>query len=153
MVWKYPRVVSFNFIGKLTYLISSDHRLSLSVTGTPTSGGGDASYPIRFPGLLQARNPITAAGLAGFTFNALHISSTDDSYNVVGELNSSFLDKRLLLDVRIGWHHQLDQGLPGDGSGLNTTQPGGLAGVPALVNVKTDFSAQATTASFATYTT
>ena len=123
---------SLNFIAKLTYLISPDHRLSLSVTGTPTSGGGDSSYPIRFAGLLQARNPVTAAALAGFTFNALHLVSTDDSYNVVGELNSSFLDKRLLLDIRIGWHHQTDEGVPGDGSTFNTTDPSHLAGTPAV---------------------
>ena len=32
---------SINYIGKLTYLISSDHRVSLTVTGTPTTGGGE----------------------------------------------------------------------------------------------------------------
>jgi len=34
---------SINFIGKLTYLISSDHRVSLSAFGTPTWGGGNGS--------------------------------------------------------------------------------------------------------------
>jgi len=123
---------SLNFIGKLTFLVSSDHRLSLSVSGTPTTGGGGASFPTRLPGGLQARNGLNAAVVyGGATFNGLgNISTNDSSYNVVGELNSAFLDKRLLLDVRIGWHHQLDEGLPGDGSGLNTGQAGTLAGTP-----------------------
>ena len=126
---------SINFIGKLTFLATSDHRISLSVTGTPTSGGGGASFPNRLPGGLQARNGLNAAGTyGGATFNALgNIKTNDSSYNVVGELNSSFLEKRLLLDVRVGWHHQIDEGLPGDDSGLNTGQAGTLAGTPNYI--------------------
>src|SRR5262249_37374884 len=67
-------------------------------------------------------------------FNALgNIKTNDSSYNVVGELNSSFLEKRLLLDVRVGWHHQIDEGLPGDDSGLNTGQARTLAGTPNYI--------------------
>jgi carboxypeptidase family protein/TonB-dependent receptor-like protein len=126
---------SLNFIGKLTFLISPDHRLSVSVTGTPTTGGGGASFPTRLPSFLQARNGLNAATVfGGGTFNGTgNIKTNDTSYNVVGELNSSFLDKRLLLDVRVGWHHQIDEGLPGDGSGLNTTQTGTLAGTPNYI--------------------
>ncbi len=126
---------SINFIGKLTFLASADHRLSVSVTGTPTTGGGGASFPTRLPGGLQARNGLNAAGVyGGGTFNATgNIKTNDSSYNVVGELNSSFLDKRLLLDVRVGWHHQVDEGLPGDDSGLNTGQTGALAGTPNYI--------------------
>jgi hypothetical protein len=126
---------SINFIGKLTFLASSDHRLSVSVTGTPTTGGGGASFPNRLPAGLQARNGLNAAGVyGGGTFNATgNIKTNDSSYNVVGELNSSFLEKRLLLDVRVGWHHQIDEGLPGDDSGLNTTQAGTLAGTPNYI--------------------
>ena len=122
---------SLNFIGKLTFLLSSDHRLSIAVNGTPTTGGGGASYPTRVPGALQARNGLNAAGIfGGGTFNSLNIKTNDSSYNVVGELNSSFLDKRLLLDVRIGWHHQLDEGVPGDGSDFDTGNRNTLAGTP-----------------------
>ncbi|HEY1416308.1 MAG TPA: TonB-dependent receptor, partial [Myxococcaceae bacterium] len=126
---------SLNFIGKLTFLASPDHRISVSVTGTPTTGGGGASFPARLPGALQARNGLNAAGVFGAgTFNGFgNIKTNDSSYNVVGELNSSFLDKRLLLDVRVGWHHQIDEGLPGDDSGLNTTQSGTLAGTPNYI--------------------
>ncbi|HEU5153779.1 MAG TPA: TonB-dependent receptor, partial [Gemmatimonadales bacterium] len=56
-----------------------------------------------------------------------------DSLDVAGELNSAFLDKRLLLDVRLGAHFQRDSYLPGDGSGLDDIdQPSVLAGVPSV---------------------
>ena len=124
---------TINYIGKLTFLINSDHRISVQVTGTPTSGGGDAAFAIRQGGALQARTPLSAAIYTGGTFNSFHFLTTDDSLNVNGELNSSFLDKRLLLDIRAGWHHQKDAALAGDGSGINTTGPyGTLAATPAV---------------------
>ena len=112
---------SINFIAKLTYLLSSDNRLSLSVFGTPTWGGGNGSFPNRLPGGLQARNGLNNALYGIGTFNGVGaIKTNDSSYNVIGELNSSFADKRILLDVKLGWHHQLDEGVPADGSDFNT---------------------------------
>ena len=125
---------SINYIAKLTYLISSDHRISLSVNGTPTSSGGDTSLPTRLPGTLQLRVPQTAATTIGIgNFNDFHLKTRDDSFNVVGEINSAFLEKRLLLDVRVGWHHQLDEGLPADGSEFNVDQRGTIAGTPQYI--------------------
>ncbi|HEY3586024.1 MAG TPA: TonB-dependent receptor, partial [Myxococcaceae bacterium] len=103
---------TINFIAKLTYLINADHRLSLSINGTPTTGGGDGNYPLRVPGVLQQRNPVNPGLYAGGGFNVFNLVTHDDSYNLAGELNSSFLEKKLLLDVRVGWHHQLDDGVP-----------------------------------------
>ncbi|HUM13697.1 MAG TPA: TonB-dependent receptor [Myxococcaceae bacterium] len=122
---------SINYIAKLTYLITTDHRVSVSINGTPTSGGGDSALPFRIPGLLQLRTPQTASTTIGAgTFNAFHIKTHNDSLNVVGELNSAFLEKRLLLDARVGWHHQRDEGLPGDGSEFNVDERTTLAGTP-----------------------
>ena len=41
------------YFGKLTYLFNSDHRLSISVTGTPSHSGGQQAYAFaaRRPGL------------------------------------------------------------------------------------------------------
>ena len=121
---------SINYIGKLTYLASSDHRLSLTVTGTPTKGGGDASFPLRTRS--TQRGIFSGLNWATGTFNAFHIESSFDSLDITGELHSSFLDKKLLLDVRVGWHHQNDSGLPGDGSGLDIENRDTLAGTPAV---------------------
>jgi hypothetical protein len=124
---------SYNFIGKLTYLINSDHRVSVSVIGTPTTGGGDASFSIRQPGALQLRNPFNATVYTTNTFNAFHYHTETSAYDVNGQLNSSFLDKRLLLDVRVGWHHQKNVGEPGDGSGFDVLNPtNGLAGTSGI---------------------
>jgi hypothetical protein len=131
---------TINFIGKLTYLISSDHRLSVSVTGTPTTGGGGGNYPIRIPGVLQARNPANPGLYAGVGYNVFNLTTRDDSYNVNAELNSSFMDKRLLLDVHVGWHHQLDEGVPADGSEFNTGQDGTLAGTPNYITNTADLT-------------
>jgi hypothetical protein len=119
---------SINYIGKLTYLASSDHRLGLTVTGTPTKGGGDASFPLRTRS--TQRGIFSGLNWATGTFNAFHIESSFDSLDITGELHSSFLDKKLLLDVRVGWHHQNDSGLPGDGSGLDIENRDTLAGTP-----------------------
>ena len=125
---------SYQFVGKLTYLITPDHRLSLSVIGTPTSGGGDASFALRVPGALAARAPFAVAGYTQQTFNSNHFLTNDSAYDVNAELNSSFLDKKLLLDVRVGWHHQIDEGAPGDGTGFDSiTDIHHLAGIPSLL--------------------
>ncbi len=124
---------SIQFIGKLTYLINPDHRVSLTVIGTPTTGGSDGAFSVRVPGLLAARAPFSLAAWTGGTFNSNHYLTNDTAYDVNAELNSSFLDKKLLLEVRLGWHHQIDEGAPGDGSGFdNIHNLNTLAGIPSL---------------------
>jgi len=124
---------SVQFIGKLTYLINQDHRVSLTVTGTPTTGGSNSGFSVRVPGVLAGRAPFPISAYSGGTFNSNHYLTNDSAYDVSGELNSSFLDKKLLLDVRLGWHHQIDQGEPGDGSGFdNIHNLNTLAGIPSL---------------------
>ena len=103
------------------------------MTGTPTTGGGGAAFPLRVPGALQARGLIAAVGYSRQTFNSNHFLTNDSRLRRGGELNSSFLDKKLLLDVRIGWHHQIDEGVPGDGHGFdNIHNLNTLAGIPSL---------------------
>ena len=122
---------SLNFVGKLTYLISPDIRASLTFLGTPTSGGGGGSFPVY---AFNGRSPQSAALVTSGTFNSSTASTRDDAYDVIGELNSSFLDKRLLFDVKVGWHHQLDSYLPPDGSGFgDITNYSTLAGTPLVI--------------------
>ena len=124
---------SINYIGKLTYLISSDHRVSLTVTGTPTTGGGEGGVPLR--NQSSNRVPFGPTLLTLGTSNSRYAGSRSkfDSLDLAGELNSAFLDKRLLLDVRLGAHFQRDSSLPRDGSGLdNIDKPSVLAGVPLV---------------------
>jgi Carboxypeptidase regulatory-like domain/TonB dependent receptor-like, beta-barrel len=132
---RYAQEKTWNYIGKLTYLLSSDHRVSVTITGTPTTSGGDGYYSFRQPGGYANRGPFGPNLVQQGTFNAFgNWKMTDDSINIGGELNSSFLDKRLLLDVRVGWHHDHHQGAPGDGSGVeNTGNTSGLAGTSLIL--------------------
>jgi hypothetical protein len=124
---------AYQFVAKLTYLINQDHRVSVTVIGTPTTGGGDASFAVRQPGAFSLRTPFPVAGFTQQTFNSNHYLTTDSAYDVNAELNSSFLDKKVLLEVRLGWHHQIDEGAPGDGSGFeDVSNMNTLAGVPSL---------------------
>jgi len=124
---------AYQFVGKLTYLINQDHRISFAVIGTPTSGGGDASFAVREPGAFSLRAPFPVGNFTRRTFNSNHYLTNDSAYDVNAELSSSFLEKKVLLEVRLGWHHQIDQGAPGDGSGFDSvTNMDTLAGIPAL---------------------
>jgi len=121
---------AYQFLGKLTYLINQDHRISLTVIGTPTTGGGEASFAVRNPGLLL-RAPFGIWDTQ--TFNSNHYLTNDSAYDVNAELNSSFLDKKVLFEVRLGWHHQIDEAAPGDGSGFeDVTNMKTLAGIPSV---------------------
>ncbi|HZW90125.1 MAG TPA: TonB-dependent receptor, partial [Myxococcaceae bacterium] len=126
---------TYQIVGKLTYLLSPDHRVNITFIGIPTGGGGGASFPARNTGAVggTARTPTSPAIFTSGTFNASSFATKDDAYDIVGELNSSFLDKRLLLDIRGGWHHQQDDSLPVDGSGMNTSKQGTLSGTPLII--------------------
>ena len=122
---------SWNYIGKLTYLITSDHRLSLTVTGTPTTGGGGGGLALR--NRSSNRTPFLPGLMTLGTYNSTATKSSFNAIDIGGELNSSFLDKRLLLDVRLGVHLQRDSYLPGDGSTLDDLDNRNvLAGVPLV---------------------
>src|SRR5215472_7696524 len=122
---------SWNYIGKLTYLLSSDHRLSVTVTGTPTTGGGNGGLALR--NRSTSRQPFLPGVLTLGTYDSVATESSFNSIDVGGELNSSFLEKRLLLDVKVGVHLQRDSYLPGDGSTLDDIDnPNTLAGTPQV---------------------
>ena len=122
---------SLNFVGKLTYLISPDVRVSLTFLGTPTSGGGGNSFQIF---AFNARSPQNPALVTSGTFNSSAAKTKNDAYDVIGELNSAFLDKKLLFDVKVGWHHQLDSTLPQDGSSFSDIDNAStLAGSPLVI--------------------
>ncbi len=121
---------SWNYIGKLTFQITQDHRLSVSITGTPTSGGGGSAFPLRVQN--ESRGIVTASGQANGTFNSLAGVQNTNAMDITGEYNGSFLDKKLLVDVRGGWHHQSNDNLPGDNSGFDVENQSVLAGVPVV---------------------
>jgi outer membrane receptor protein involved in Fe transport len=122
---------SINFVGKLTYLMTQDLRMSLTVFGTPTSGGGGGSFPVY---AFNGRSPQAVSLVTGGTFNGSSASTRNDAYDVIGEVKSAVLDKHLLFDVKVGWHHQLDENLPPDGSSFSDIDNAQtLAGNPEVI--------------------
>ena len=95
---------SYQAIGKLTFLLNPDHRFSLSVIGRANSGF--VSQP-----------------------NALSASTsrleTNEFLDITGKWQGSFLEKRILVDLTVGWHHEPRSSLPSDGS-----EPGDSSGSP-----------------------
>ncbi len=116
---------SIQYIGKLTYLINSDHNVSFSIVGTPSSTGGDGKLTInpQTGGLpvAQAAQP----GAFGIT------ESLASTRNLALKYAGSFFDKKVLLDVNAGWFHQVASTLPADGSVPGSDQ--GLAGRSRVV--------------------
>ncbi|REG29737.1 carboxypeptidase family protein [Archangium gephyra] len=113
---------SVQYLGKLTWQVHTDHSLSLSVYGTPSSSGGEGRFGYNIDnGAVEVEN------LNG-AYSALAHSYEQDARDISLKLTSSFLDKRVLLDANVGWHHQYDNTLPVDGSGIG--QGAGLSGTP-----------------------
>ncbi len=109
---------NYSYIGKLTYLINSDNRISLSVAGAPDS------YTTPF-GFVGANGTLSSQSWAG----------NDNTIDMVLRLNSSFMEKKLLLDITVGWHHQNNNVTALDGTSFNQ---GGEAGTPAVTQLTTN---------------
>ncbi|MDY7225081.1 TonB-dependent receptor [Hyalangium rubrum] len=110
------------YLGKLTWQAHTDHTLTFSVFGAPTRSGGDGRFAYRVED-----NAVEVENIAG-DYSAYAHTNKVDSRDLSLKLASSFLDKRVLLDATVGWHHQLDSSLPSDGSGIGNAE--GLSGVP-----------------------
>ena len=117
-------------MGKLTYAINQDNQLALAIYATPTSSGGNGKYAISPLTGQPETDPRTTAGLNG-PYNALAHKVLGSSLDTSLKWTSAFLNKRLLIDTTVGWHHETGGILPSDGSEVGTSN--GLAGVPRVV--------------------
>src|SRR5262249_11592064 len=95
------------------------------VTGTPSKTGGSNAYPLdwRVTGLSGVQQSFGAPG-------AVFFQVFDESFDAVAKLTSSFAEKRVLLDVTAGWHHEDHASSPTDGSKLGSTDPAALVNQP-----------------------
>ncbi len=123
---------SINYIGKLTYLISSDHRVSLTVTGTPTTGGGDGGVALR--NRSTNRTPFNADA-ADPGHLQLHLRPSRASTRSTSPASSTAPSSTsgCCSTCSSASHIQRDSYLPGDGSRLDDIDnPAVLAGVPQV---------------------
>jgi len=117
---------SLQYIGKLTYLLNANHNFSMSVTGTPsTSGGQDTISVSPLTGLVLPLLPGNPDAEIFYTKATASTTSTALKYS------GAFNDKRLLVDANLGWFHQTSAILPSDGSAVGSTT--GLAGLATAV--------------------
>jgi Carboxypeptidase regulatory-like domain/TonB dependent receptor len=119
---------ALQYIGKLTYLINQDHHLTLSVIGTPTTSGGKGSFGYDNTGQPEVGNIVGSYDTLGHKYVA---SASDVSLKYQG----SFNNKKQLLDLTFGWHHQRTATLASDGSNIGDKT--GLASVPEVIYRRT----------------
>jgi outer membrane receptor protein involved in Fe transport len=115
---------SFQYMGKLTYLVNSDHNLSVSLTGTPTTTGGNGRLRL---------DPQTGTPLTGFDANPSAIGQLVDTAGTTAvglKYAGSFMEKKFLVDANLGWFHQTASSLPRDGSELGSKE--GMAGISRI---------------------
>jgi hypothetical protein len=106
---------SYQYIGKLTYLVNRENSLTFSSYGTPTGSGGNNKVGIDpYSGLPETSLLDGQIGAIGhqYLFNA---------YDNAAKWSSSFFDKRVLVDASVGWHHQNTAVRAMDGSQVGST--------------------------------
>jgi outer membrane receptor protein involved in Fe transport len=115
---------AIQYIGKLTYLLNQDHHLTLSVIGTPTTSGGNGAFGYDNTGTPELTNIVGSYSSLAHKYVA---SASDISLKYQG----SFNNKKQLLDITFGWHHQRTATLAPDGSNIGDKT--GLASVPEVI--------------------
>jgi hypothetical protein len=98
-------------IAKLTYALNADNRISLTVIAAPGTSGGPGKFAIdsRKGGGPEVAYP------TGTPDSSAH-KLTTTSYDGTLKWSTEFSNKRVLIDTQVGWHHQVDDSLPADGS-------------------------------------
>jgi hypothetical protein len=88
----------YQYIAKLTYLLNQDQHFTASVFGNPqtTTGPGGGALA----GTLSSRDTRTEANVNDYSLG----------------WNGAFLDKHVLAEATLGWHHQYQNNTPTDPS-------------------------------------
>ncbi len=112
----------YQLFGKLDFRLNPDNTLTFSVKSITNNTGGDGYFPV---------NPQT--GAAGLFVNSRPLRAArtfpGQVYDLTLKWSNSSLNKRLLFDTTVGWHHERNGGavgLAGDG-----VDPGVLSGMNA----------------------
>jgi len=115
------------YFGKLTYLVNPEHRISFTVTGTPSHSGGVNTYAFQ---LQQPGTPLVVS-VSGAPSNRFY-AVLSSNFDAVLRLNSSFADRRVLFDLTAGWHHEDHNSTPSDGSKIGSTNPEAIVNQPLM---------------------
>jgi hypothetical protein len=112
-------------IGKLTYAIDANNRLTATFIASPTTTGGAGKFAV---------DPLTGGPEVGNgsngTYSALSHQLNSGAYDTNIKWSTELDNKRVLVDTMVGWHNQFNDVLPSDG-----TLPGSGQGLSAYPNV------------------
>jgi len=123
----YATEKAFQYIGKLTYAINENHNLNLTVYGTPTFSGGGGDFGIDQNTDLPENQVLDLIGDLRHIRHAYTAIANDISLKYSG----AFDNKKWLLDLSFGWHHQEGGTHPSDGSELGDQT--GDASIPRVI--------------------
>lgn len=114
------------YIGKLTWNVNQDHRVTLSVFGAPSTSGGNGSYDI------DGQDGGVPTNLAG-PYRSLAQTSSAFNNSVVLKSSSAFMNKKFLIDATLGWVYASNATGAADGSNVDDIgDPSTLAGQPGV---------------------
>ncbi|MDQ3126155.1 MAG: TonB-dependent receptor, partial [Pseudomonadota bacterium] len=112
-------------LGKLTYTPATNHTLELLGIYAPSVSGGNGTWG------LDARTGQPEVVSAAGDYTALANRYKDSSGDVQLKWNATSADHNWNVDTTVGWHHQLNSGLPVDGTRIGDNH--GLAITPGVV--------------------
>lgn len=112
-------------LAKLTYSPAKNHTLHVVGIYAPTLSGGNGTYG------LDASTGLPEVSSVLGTYESLAHRYRDEAADVQLEWNVLADDNRWDISTTIGWHHQINQMLPVDGSKLGSSE--GLAGTPGTI--------------------
>lgn len=112
-------------LGKFTYAPAKNHTLELLGIYAPTFSGGRGAYGMN----ARTGNPEIVNALG--TYEALAHSYNDNAGDLQFSWNALADNNRWEIDTIFGWHHQVNQRLPNDGSAVGSSN--GLAGTPGVI--------------------
>ncbi len=123
---------SIQYLGKLTYALTPDHQVSVSLLGTPSSTGGlgKLSIDTRSGNLPSSRDVSALPSAIGLA------ESRAGTTQVAVKYAGALLDKALLFDVNAGYFRQRATTLPADGSELGDLEGDGLAALSRATYVE-----------------
>jgi len=115
-------------MGKLTFAINPDHQVALSVYVTPSTSGGRNAFSIDPRNGLPEVTPTT--NILGEPDTLGHVR-TYNPIDVNLKFTDAFMNKRVMLDTTLGWHHESNSVLASDGTRPSSFQ--GLSNVPRVL--------------------
>ncbi|WP_437677616.1 TonB-dependent receptor [Sorangium sp. So ce131] len=116
----YAAQESVQYLGKLTLLVDPDNTVSLSVYGTPTTSGGDGRFGMNpRDGRIEIDNSYNG-GIINGPFEAIAHKYVTSATDAALKWSSAFSNKRYLLDVTLGMHHEVNAVRASDGEKIGS---------------------------------